>query len=198
MALARSIFRKGANFTAAMAFELASTNLVVELGIIMAILLGWQFTAAEFVGAPVMVALMALLFRRFLSRDLVEQARTEANLGRRSSMEGHAEMDMSVTEGTIWQRIFSETGFTAISHYFVMDWAAIWKGIFGGLLLAGALGAWIPSDWWQAFFFSRDPLISAIWGPSSGHWCQSSRSCARSVMCHWRPCSGTAASALVA
>jgi uncharacterized membrane protein YraQ (UPF0718 family) len=77
VALARSIFRKGANFTAAMAFELASTNLLVELGI-MAILLGWQFTAAEFVGAPIMVALMAPLFRRFLSRDLVEQAHQEA------------------------------------------------------------------------------------------------------------------------
>ena len=168
VALARSIFRKGANFTAAMAFELASTNLVVELGIIMAILLGWQFTVAEFVGAPIMVALMALLFRRFLSRDLVEQARQEANVGRRGSMEGHAEMDMSVTEGTLWQRIFSDRGFTAISHYFVMDWASVWKDIFGGLLLAGALGAWVPQEWWQAFFFTRDPLISAIWGPIIG------------------------------
>src|SRR5919199_3735391 len=158
VALARSIFRKGANFTAAIAFELASTNLVVELGIIMAILLGWQFTAAEFVGAPVMVALMALLFRRFLSRDLVEEARQEANVGRRGSMEGHAEMDMSVTEGSLWQRIVSGSGFTAISHYFVMDWAANWKDIAGGLLLAGALGAWVPHEWWQAFFFSSDPL----------------------------------------
>ena len=88
VALARSIFRKGANFTAAMAFELASTNLVAELGIVMAILLGWQFTAAEFVGAPIMVALMAFFFRLFLKRGLVEQARQEANVGRRGSMEG--------------------------------------------------------------------------------------------------------------
>jgi uncharacterized protein len=168
VALARSIFRKGANFTAAMAFELASTNLVVELGIIMAILLGWQFTAAEFVGAPFMVAFMALLFRRFLTNDLIEEARQEANVGRRGSMEGHAEMDMSVSGGSIWQRIFSDRGFTAISHYFVMDWASVWKDVFGGLLLAGALGAWVPREWWQAFFFSRDPFISAIWGPIIG------------------------------
>src|SRR6266702_3533843 len=67
VALARSIFRKGANFTAAMAFQLASTNLVAELGIIMAILLGWQFTLAEFAGAPLMVAILVFLFRRFLS-----------------------------------------------------------------------------------------------------------------------------------
>ena len=67
-ALARSIFRKGANFTAAMVFELASTNLVAELGIIMIILMGWQFAAAEFVGAPVMVVILAMLFRAFLAQ----------------------------------------------------------------------------------------------------------------------------------
>src|SRR3974377_777043 len=68
VALARSLFRKGANFTSAMAFQFASTNLVVELGIILAVLIGWQFTAAEFVGGPIMIALMVLLFRRFLAR----------------------------------------------------------------------------------------------------------------------------------
>jgi uncharacterized membrane protein YraQ (UPF0718 family) len=68
VALARSVFRKGADFTSAMAFEFASTNLVVELGIILALLLGWQFTAAEFVGGPLMIVLLALLFRAFLKR----------------------------------------------------------------------------------------------------------------------------------
>jgi uncharacterized membrane protein YraQ (UPF0718 family) len=87
-----SLFRKGANFTAAMAFELGSTNLVAELGIIMAILLGWQFTLAEFLGAPLMVAIMALLFRIFLKPE-------QANKGVRGIMEGHAEMDMAVAEG---------------------------------------------------------------------------------------------------
>src|SRR5919204_623668 len=72
VALARSIFRKGANFTAAMAFEMASTNLVLELSIIMLVLLGWQFALAEFVGAPIMVALLVFLFRTFLSRDLLQ------------------------------------------------------------------------------------------------------------------------------
>src|SRR5690348_899458 len=148
VALARSIFRKGANFTAAMAFELASTNLVAELGIVMAILIGWQFTVAEFVGAPIMVAFMALLFRVFLKQRLVDEARRQADRGLVGSMEGHAEMDMSVTEGTLLQRIFSDKGFTAISHYYAMDWAAIWKDIVGGLLLAGALGAWIPQEFW--------------------------------------------------
>src|SRR5712675_3507240 len=79
VALARSLFRKGANFTAAIAFELASTNLVIELGIIMLVLLGWQLTLAEFVGAPIMVALLVLLFRRFLSPQLVDDARRQAD-----------------------------------------------------------------------------------------------------------------------
>src|SRR5713101_8407494 len=74
VALARSIFRKGANFTSAMAFEFASTNLVIELGIIMAILLGWQFTLAEFVGGPLMIVMLAVLFRTFLSPRLLEEA----------------------------------------------------------------------------------------------------------------------------
>src|SRR5712664_4354263 len=74
VALSRSLFRKGANFTAAMAFEMASTNLVFELSIIMLTFLGWQLTLAEFVGAPIMVGLLILLFRRFLSRELLEDA----------------------------------------------------------------------------------------------------------------------------
>src|SRR6202047_4554547 len=73
VAIARSIFRKGANFTAAMAFEMASTNLVAELSIIMLVLLGWQITLAEAVGAPIMVVILVLLFRRFLTRSLLEE-----------------------------------------------------------------------------------------------------------------------------
>src|SRR5438094_8419885 len=75
VALARSIFRKGADFTAAMAFDFASTNLVIELGIILALLIGWQFTLAEFLGGPLMIFLLALLFRAFLSPRLVKEAR---------------------------------------------------------------------------------------------------------------------------
>src|SRR6266513_1669701 len=110
VALARSIFRKGADFTAAMAFELASTNLVAELTIIIIVLMGWQFAAAEFIGGPLMVVLMALLFRMFLSHKLVAEARGQAERGLKGKMEGHAEMDMSVTEGSLWQRITSKDG----------------------------------------------------------------------------------------
>jgi uncharacterized membrane protein YraQ (UPF0718 family) len=90
VALARSLFRKGADFTSAMAFEIASTNLVIELGIIMAVILGRQFVLGEFIGAPLMIVLVALLFRRFLTRRLVDEARLEADKGRLGPMEGHA------------------------------------------------------------------------------------------------------------
>src|SRR5207237_9584330 len=81
VALARSLFRQGADFTAAMAFEIASTNLVIELGIIMWLLLGWQFVLGEFVGGPLMIVLLAFIFRLFLKRKLVDQARQEGGQG---------------------------------------------------------------------------------------------------------------------
>jgi uncharacterized protein len=169
VALARSIFRKGAHFTAAMAFEMASTNLVLELSIIMVALLGWQLTLAELVGAPLMVVFLILLFRMFLNRDLLEQAKEQADKGIAGRMEGHAEMDMSVTEGgSLWQRMTSDRGLTAISHYFVMDWAAVWLDIAGGLLIAGALAAWVPNTFWQSFFLSGHPVLATLWGPMVG------------------------------
>src|SRR5436309_2425741 len=168
VALARSIFRKGANFTAAMAFQLASTNLVAELTIIIIVLMGWQFAAAEFLGGGLMVVLLALLFRMFLSQRLVAGARAQAERGLKGKMEGHAEMDMSVTEGSLWQRVTSDDGFTAISHYFVMDWAAVWKDIAGGLLIAGAVAAWVPPDFWKEFFLVSHPVAAKFWGPLVG------------------------------
>src|SRR3989440_1711539 len=99
VALARSLFRKGADFTAAMAFEFASTNLVIELGIIMALLLGWQFTLGEFVGGPLMIVLMALIFRAFLTPRLVDEARERAELGTLGKMQAEAEMHMFVVAG---------------------------------------------------------------------------------------------------
>ena len=168
VALARSVFRKGADFTAATAFELASTNLVLELSIIMIVLLGWRFALAEFIGAPIMVAILVLLFRTFLSQGFLHEVKEQADRGVAGRMEGHAEMDMAVNEGPIWRRITSSDGLTAISHYFVMDWASVWLDIIGGLLIAGALAAWVPKEFWQAFFFVDHPLLAKIWGPLIG------------------------------
>ncbi|RFC78438.1 permease [Streptomyces sp. AcE210] len=169
VALARSLFRKGANFTAAMAFEIASTNLVVELGVILALLMGWQFTAAEFVGGPIMIVVLAVLFRLFLRDKLLRQAREQAERGIAGSMEGHAAMDMSVQrEGSFTRRLFSRDGFTSTSHVFVMEWAAILRDLVIGLLVAGAIAAWVPDSFWRTFFFDGHPLASKLWGPIIG------------------------------
>jgi uncharacterized protein len=169
VALARTLFRKGAGFTSAIVFELASTNLVVELGIVIALVLGWQFTLGEFVGGPLMIVILALLFRFFLTRRLVDEARAEVAHGRLGSMEGHAEMDMSVSGGgTLWQRLRSPAGFTATSHVYVMEWAAILRDIVIGLVAAGMLAAWVPESWWRALFLTHHPTWTHVWGPVVG------------------------------
>ena len=165
VALARSLVRKGADFTAAMAFEMASTNLVVELGVVMALLLGWQFVAGEFVGGPLMIVVVALLFRAFLKPTLLAQARAEADKGRLGSMEGHAEMDMSV--GAL-RRLFTPAGFTATADSFVMDWAAVIRDVAGGLLIAGALAAWVPDSFWRGLFLEHHSTLARVWGPLIG------------------------------
>jgi uncharacterized membrane protein YraQ (UPF0718 family) len=169
VALARSLFRKGADFTAAMAFEIGSTNLVAELGIILALLMGWQFTAAEFVGGPLMIVILAVLFRLFVRSRVIDAARRQAERGVAGVMEGHAAMDMSVQgEGSFWRRLFSPQGFTSVSHVFAMEWAAILRDLVLGLFIAGALAAWVPESFWQTFFFTQHPILSGLWGPIVG------------------------------
>ena len=169
VALARSLFRKGADFTAAMAFEIASTNLVVELGVILALLMGWQFTLAEFVGGPIMIVVLAVLFRLLLRDKLLRDAREQAERGLAGSMEGHAAMDMSIAgQGSFARRLCSGEGFTSVAHVFVMEWAAILRDLVIGLLIAGAIAAWVPDSFWSHFFFEGHPLASRLWGPLIG------------------------------
>jgi uncharacterized membrane protein YraQ (UPF0718 family) len=168
VALARSLFIKGASFTAAMLFELASTNLVIELGNILVVLMGWQFAVAEYAGGILMVIFLAVIFRLTLTPRLVQMARRNAEQGRRGRMEGHARMDMSVEGGSLLARLFSGRGLTATSHYFVMDWASVWTDVVGGLLIAGALAAWVPDTFWRAFFLTGNPTLASIEGPLVG------------------------------
>src|SRR4051794_29526808 len=169
VALARSLFRKGASFTSAMVFELASTNLVIELGIIMALLLGWQFTLAEFVGGPIIIVLVAVVFRIFVRQRLIDAAREQADKGLAGSMEGHAAMDMSVQrDGRFGARLFSGEGFTSVAHIYVMEWAAVIRDIVIGLLIAGAVAAWVPDSFWQSLFLTDHVVLSKVWGPLIG------------------------------
>ncbi|OIJ98350.1 permease [Streptomyces colonosanans] len=169
VALARSLFRKGADFTAAMAFEIASTNLVIELGVILALLMGWQFTVAEFVGGPVIIVVLAVLFRLLLRERMLRQAREQADRALAGSMEGHAAMDMSVGgRGGFVHRLSTRAGLTSVSHIFVMEWAAILRDLVGGLLIAGAIAAWVPDDFWRTFFLADHPLAARVIGPLIG------------------------------
>jgi len=169
VALARTLFRKGAGFTAAMAFEIASTNLVIELGVILALLMGWPFTLAEFTGGPVMIVLLAVLFRLLLRDRLLREARAQADRGIAGSMEGHAAMDMSVQRpGSFASRLFSRDGYTSVAHVFVMEWAAVVRDLVIGLFAAGAIAAWVPDRFWQGFFITGHPLAAKVWGPLIG------------------------------
>jgi uncharacterized protein len=135
----------------------------------MAIVLGWEFTLGEFVGGPLMIVLVALLFRRLLTRRLVDEAREHADRGLLGSMEGHAEMDMSVQRrGSIRERLFSREGFDSTAAHFVMDWAAVARDIFLGLLIAGAIAAWVPESFWRSLFLEHHGALSTIWGALIG------------------------------
>lgn len=168
VAMARSIVRKGGDFTAAMAFQFAATNLVLELGVLMWVLISWQFAAAEFIGGPIMIIVLVLLFRFLLTDPLKKDAIEQADKGIAGSMEGHAAMSMGEQHGTWKQRLSSKEGWIAISHSYVMNWTMLWRDIGVGLLVAGALGAWVPDSFWQNFFLVSHPTAAMIWGAFVG------------------------------
>ena len=169
VALARSLFRKGANFTAAMAFEIGSTNLVVELGIILALLMGWQFTAAEFVGGPLMIVVLAVLFRLFV-RSAARRRRPRAGRAGHRRLDGrpcrHGHVHQG--EGSFWQRLFLPQGFTSVSHVFVMEWLAILRDLVLGLLIAGAIAAWVPESVLAGLLFDRPSRLVGAVGADRG------------------------------
>src|SRR6184192_2136466 len=169
VAVARGLFRKGATFANAILFEFASTNLVFELGLVLLILLGWQFVAAEFAGGLLMAVILWILFKVTLRQRMVDAAKRQAERGVFSSThEAHGEMDVSITDGPFLSRIFSPRGFTAISHSFYMDLNALYLDLGLGFLIAGALAAWVPNSWWQAFFLTDHPTLNEFWSPLIG------------------------------
>jgi uncharacterized protein len=169
VAVGRALFRRGASFVNAIIFEFASTNLVFELGLVLLILLGWQFVAAEFAGGLLMAVILWILFKVTLRQRMVDEAKRQAERGVfGSTHEAHGEMDMSITDGPFLSRLFSPRAFTAISHTFYMDLNALYVDIGLGFLIAGALAAWVPNSWWQAFFLTNHPTLNEFWGPLIG------------------------------
>jgi uncharacterized membrane protein YraQ (UPF0718 family) len=162
-AITRSIVKTGGDFRAAMAFQFASTNLVVELGLILLSLMGWRFMAASWLGGLLMIPIVVALLRLFMSRRRIEAATAVARRDAPGRMEGHAAMDMSVEGPTVWKRLASAEGATAVAHFFYMDWASLWTDLLLGLLIAGAIGAWVPAAVWAHLFMTSPPFASHPW-----------------------------------
>jgi uncharacterized membrane protein YraQ (UPF0718 family) len=151
IAIAKSLFQKGASAATALAFQFASTNLVWELGLVLWVLIGWQFTLAEYLGGIVMIALMAALLRFFVSPKLEEQARRHAQ----EADTGHQHRTAGERMG--WRRrLTSASAWSDVAHNFRGDWQMLWKEITIGFLLAGFIGL-LGDDFFNRLFISGAP-----------------------------------------
>jgi uncharacterized membrane protein YraQ (UPF0718 family)/YHS domain-containing protein len=163
IAIAKSLFQKGASATTVLAFQFASTNLVWELGLVLWVLIGWQFTLAEYVGGLVMILLMAVLLRAFVSPRLEAQAREhaqQADTGHQHHMAG---------ERMSWQqRLTSTSAWSDVAHNFRGDWQMLYKEIAVGFLLAGFI-AQLGNGFFNDLFLKGSPaLMQAVWGAVIG------------------------------
>ncbi|MGI8559448.1 MAG: permease, partial [Solirubrobacteraceae bacterium] len=163
IAIAKSLFQKGASASSALAFQFASTNLVWELGLVLWVLIGWQFALAEYLGGLVMIGLMALLLRAFVSPKLEEQAREHAqgaDTGHQHHMAG---------ETMTWRRrLASASAWSDVAHNFRGDWQMLWKEVTIGFVLAGFV-AQLGNDFFNALFLKDSPaLVQTVWGAFIG------------------------------
>jgi uncharacterized membrane protein YraQ (UPF0718 family) len=163
IAIAKSLFQKGASAATALAFQFASTNLVWELGLVLWVLIGWQFTLAEFVGGVLMIALMGVLLRLFVSPRLEQRARAHVQIvatGHRHHMAG---------EHMSWrERLTSASSWSDVAHNFRGDWRMLWKEITIGFLLAGFI-ALLGDDFFNGLFLNDSPAaVQTVWGAFIG------------------------------
>ncbi|HLG90061.1 MAG TPA: permease [Alphaproteobacteria bacterium] len=164
-AISRSLFKKGAALIPSLAFLFASTNLVIELGIILYLLMGWQFTAAEWIGGVVLVVIMTMLVRLTYPAHLVEEARDHPE-----TTGGHTHEAMTLEGGNLWQKLRKPETRIAIAQNFAMDATMLWKDLFAGFLIAGVLAAFVPNGLWEALFLKdTSPWVhvpvNALLGP---------------------------------
>lgn len=151
-AIMRTLVKKGASFVASLAFLFASTNLVLELGIILYLLLGWQFMAAEWLGGLLLIAIMSVLVKLTLSQRLLKRARDH-----QETEGGHHHMADAV-EGNGWRdRLANPETRIAVARNFTMEWRMLWKDLLGGFLIGGAISVFVPNHVWQTVFLSEAP-----------------------------------------
>lgn len=149
-AIMRTLFKKGAAFVASLAFLFASTNLVLELGVILYLLMGWQFAAAEWLGGVVLIAVMSLIVKLTLPARLVDEAR-----GHEESGGGHEHMSMTVEGGSWRERLRSPSTPVRVAQNFAMDWRMLWKDLAAGFLIGGLLAVFVPRGFWQGLFLTN-------------------------------------------
>ncbi len=164
-AIMRTLFKKGAALITALAFLFASTNLVLELGIILYVLMGWQFMAGEWIGGLVLIVVMSLLVRLTDPTRLVEEARTHEE-----AAGGHHHMSMTVEGETLGRRLTNPQTRIRMAQNFTMEWSMLWKDLAIGFLVGGVLSAFVPDTVWKALFLTdaspwlKIPL-NALLGP---------------------------------
>jgi uncharacterized membrane protein YraQ (UPF0718 family)/YHS domain-containing protein len=163
IAIAKSLFQKGASAASALAFQLASTNLVWELGLVLWVLIGWQFTLAEYVGGIVMIVLMSGLLRAFVPERLEEQAREHAQ----AADTGH--QHHAAGEAMTWRRrLTSASAWSDVAHNYRGDWQMLWREITIGFLLAGFI-AQLGNGFFNSLFLKGSPhVIQTVWGAFIG------------------------------
>ena len=174
-AMSKSLFAKGADFTSAMVFMIASTNLVVELGIVMLILLGWQFMAAEFVGGPIMITILALAGGLVFTKAMVQTARQrlanpEHGEHDHAAMTGVSEeRQLELEHSSMGDKFWSKAAWSDASNYAVADVTMLRKELAIGYAVAGLLAALVPNDFWSALFLHGHgfwtSLENAVVGP---------------------------------
>lgn len=156
-ALSKTLFKKGAALTPSLAFLFSSTNLVVELGIILYLLMGWQFTLAEWLGGVVLVAIMSLLVKLTYPKKLVQEARSHVERGVE-----HQHGRETVEGATLWAKLRNPRTPVLVAQSVAMDWSMLWKDVIGGFLIAGALATFVPSRVWKSLFLEGAPVVVQI------------------------------------
>jgi uncharacterized membrane protein YraQ (UPF0718 family) len=156
--IARTLIEKGAGFISSLAFLFASTNLVIELGVVLYILMGWQFTAAEWLGGVVLVAIMSVLVRLTYPQRLVLEARANA-----AKAFGNHDMEITVEGTTLGEKLRNPRLPVVVAQHVAMDWGMMWKDVIGGFLIAGALAAFIPDSAWKVLFLQHaSPAVQLV------------------------------------
>ncbi|MDQ2816592.1 MAG: permease [Candidatus Eremiobacteraeota bacterium] len=156
-ALSKTLFKKGAALTPSLAFLFASTNLVIELGIVLYVLMGWQFTAAEWIGGLVLIALMALLVKATYPAGLVEEARAQLDSGG-----GHEHSSETVAGRTLWERLANPRTKILVAQNVAMDWSMLSRDLIAGFIIAGLISVLVPAHAWKSLFLSGAPAAVQV------------------------------------